>query len=377
MSIRSMRFAGCLCAIAIAITAFTGCSSFRTTVLQRFSDDSVAPQTTNTRLKGVPVKLKVPSHLLVTIYEEQVILANSDAVTQQLDNEAAQAATNLIEARNALRAVESAPAARREELAGYDRAIAKAETLLADEGDVTIQESIEKTIDALKKDRAGKLEEVIAADANLANTVALRDTVARLEAARDVAEQKAAVGYTLVSFSPAQLHVESELQYTDKVFLVDFKRPAGGVLDLKGAEMDDEQYFADVSADITERTMKDIGEALGTFGEAAAKLRPSAENRAIPVSAETPDAEASNTVNFQKSIVAMKRFDVNECDWEQRVQEFIEIHLGRGDLSGDRGMPAHQHPGAPAMDPEFESTIIEQSLPADAPVTAPSLTPAN
>jgi len=230
------RLATCLSLGVFLIVVFPGCTSFRTTVLQRFANDSVAPQATNARLRGIPVKLKVPSHLLVTICEEQVILADLDG-----------------------------------------------------DGD---------------GDGDGDDEEM---------------------------------QYALVSFSPAQLRVETELQYTDKIFLVDFRRPGGGVLNLKGAEMDEEQYFADLSAEITERTMEDISQALGTLGEAAARYRPGSTNRAIPVSADTPIGEANNAINFQASIVAMKRFDINECGWEQRMQRFIDIHLNRPDLSADPG----------------------------------------
>jgi len=55
----------------------SGCTSFRTTALYRFENDSLKPQKTNSPLKGLPVKMKVPSHVHVIVAEQQVILANS------------------------------------------------------------------------------------------------------------------------------------------------------------------------------------------------------------------------------------------------------------------------------------------------------------
>lgn len=205
-------------AASIAMILVAGCTSFRTTALYRFDNDSVTRECTNKKLKGLPVKLKVPSHIAVTIYEQQVLLA-----------------------------------------------------------------------------KAGK------------------------EATDPV------VAYRLVSFDPPQLMVESDMVYTDKVFLVDFRRPAAGILNLSEATMDDDQYFAKIQADVTERTINDVNASLQ-------KLQPVLSKPATPKAAAVvanAAEQASDNISFQKSVIAYQRFDISEPDWECRLQDFVNFQLNR------------------------------------------------
>ncbi len=209
----------------LAMIVIGGCTSFRTTALYRFDNDSVTPECTNKKLKGLPVKLKVPSHVAVTIFEQQVLLAITTTTTTG-----------------------TPPAT----------------------------------------------------------------------------ESK----YALVSFSPPQLMVETELVYTDKVFLVDFKRPAAGILDLTEAKMDDEQYFSNITAEVTERTINDINTSLGTLQPALTQFKKPAVPKAKATTANSPEADADN-VGFKKSVIAYQRFDISEPDWECRLQEFVNCQLNR------------------------------------------------
>lgn len=219
----------------LAMIVIGGCTSFRTTALYRFDNDSVTPECTNKKLKGLPVKLKVPSHLAVTIFEQQVLLAKGTGDTAQ---------------------------------------------------------------------------------------------------------------YALVSFSPPQLMVETELVYTDKVFLVDFKRPAAGILDLTEAKMDDEQYFSNITAEVTERTINDINTSLGTLQPALTQFKKPKVPTAKATTANSPEADADN-VGFKKSVIAYQRFDISEPDWECRLQEFVNCQLNR---CGTSCPPITTPMAAPASD---------------------------
>ncbi len=322
----------------LLVIVFSGCTSFRTTVLQRFSNDSVKPQKTNQKLKGLPVKLKVPSHLLVTIYEEQVILANGDPDLAKLADAAAGAAAEvqLIDAQIAKLDTDVAESqAQVDKLSSIITAVlAQIEAIEPNPDDVskqtvkTLQEELKNTRTLLAKAFTAN-REALGRQSTKPKLIADKEEAI---AAAKVAAANSAIGYTLISFTPAQFHVESELQYTDKIFLVDFKRPAGGILNLTGASMDEEQYFSDVQAEVTERTLSDIGDALTTVGGAVTKPKPTA---ATPVSSETPAADGNNTVNFQQSVIASKRFDISESGWEQNMRDFVNGHLGRSDLIGE------------------------------------------
>ena len=146
--------------------------------------------------------------------------------------------------------------------------------------------------------------------------------------------------YTLVSFDPAQYLVETQLEYTDKIFLVDFKRPAAGILDLKDAQMDDEQYFAKVQADVTERTIEDVSGALETITSPISSLKAKQSNSATPSSAANSISEINESVNFQKSVVAMCRFDISEPGWEEQMMCFINQKLtSKLELENEMALP--------------------------------------
>lgn len=202
--------------VVLLVYGMTGCTSFRTTSLYRLSNDSLTTQRTNKKLKGLPVKLKVPSHVSVVVYEQQVILAESENGSQK---------------------------------------------------------------------------------------------------------------YNLVSFSPPQFQIETQLEYTDKIFLVDFKRPAAGILNLESAKMDDEQYFSQVQAEIEEKTIESISGVLETVKDPLASLRPKKPNTAKPTSSNTPEGESKEDVHFQKSVVAIQRFDISEPGWEEEMMTFVNAKL--------------------------------------------------
>ena len=203
-----------------------GCTSFNTMTLGRLDNDSLFVECFGHKQKGIPVKLKVPTHVVVSIYEQQVLLRGDDGVRLQ-------------------------------------------------------------------------------------------------------------------SFSPPQYEVESELSYTDKVFLVDFVRPAGGSLTIgspgsNGITFDDDQYFKTIKAEVQEETMKQIGTALDTVKGALTSAGGIVEGE---------DTDHPN-LKFEKSIIACQRFDLARPHWEEEVNAFVEEYIGE---CGTCPVPAKQ-----AVLPEVE-----------------------
>jgi len=302
--------------LCVLMGCLVGCTSFKTSALLRLENDSVVREPTNQKLKGIPVKMKVPSHVGVTIYEQQILMANGLKETAELKKTATEKAT---QANKAITDVKVA-----------NKKVAV----------------LEPVIQKLKKDLEEVHKRVLAAPINSGEATAASNLETRIQEeldtkeadqestrlsipddkiaeANEAIEAASAPQYSLVSFTPAQLTVHTELIYTDKVFLVDFKRPAGGILDLKEARMDDEQYFANVSAEVTERTIADINTGLKTL---TAKEK---KNDAVPTSANTPEAEVADGINFQKSVIAYKRFDISEPGWEHLMDEFVKRYVGQ------------------------------------------------
>jgi hypothetical protein len=352
-------------ALSLLACLAVGCGSFRTTALYRFDNDSVVPECNNEKLKGIPVKLKVPSHVRVNVFEQQVILANTadevDAKKAAAKKDAdavkeTQAAirtlsTNVEVAKKQLELAEKEVAKRTEEhTAAVNMQIGteagelqRKELLIKQKGELLAAANalLTKASDELSAATEAK-------DSNLAKETT---ELLKRQAKAEVSAADAEVKYRLVSFTPQQLVVETELDYTDKIFLVDFRRPAAGILNLNEASMDDQQYFSKIQADVTERTLEDVGKALDTLKGTVAP--PAATPKAATTGADTPSGEANGSVNFQKSIVASKRFDISEPDWEARMNAFINSKLN----SQNGSFALHENSSTPMAYTDQEALV--------------------
>jgi DNA repair exonuclease SbcCD ATPase subunit len=317
-----------VCLIMLSIGMSTGCSSFRTTSLMRLTGHSVSVQQTNEKLKGLPVKLKIPSHLQVSIYEQQVILAADAESLTQAKKSITEAIAEVNKVENAIRSLDSTVEGAEKRLSAARQTLSILESMLRQNPQDQRAAIQKKITDETRKlvDAEAALETAFANRSinlpELAVELALKQ--GNLDRAR--AELQMLSGYNIVSFNPPQIIIETELQYTDKIFLVDFRRPAAGILNLKNAALDDEQYFSQIQAEVTERTIEDVSGALNRLSSPLASLR-TRDNRAIPTSARTPPAEAHQEVHFQKSIIGFHRFDISSPGWEEQVMIFINHAL--------------------------------------------------
>ena len=318
-----------LFSVVLFACATFGCTSFRTTSLYRLANDSLAPQRTNKKLKGLPVKLKVPSHVSVVVYEQQVILGTASEELKDLNKAVDLAAEIVQQKESSLKKLDDDVDQPQSTIDNTERTITNAIA----RRDASPNQRDKNAYDALiKKETAIKA----AAEANRDSALETRTTEQpNLEAELALAKGKlvlaiaaATPGYAIVSFSPPQYQVETQLEYTDKIFLIDFKRPAAGTLDLKNAKMDDQQYFSQVQAEIEEKTIESIGGALKTITNPLVSLGQKKSNSAKPTSASTPEGESKDDVHFQKSVVAIQRFDISEPGWEDEMMWFVNEKLG-------------------------------------------------
>lgn len=118
------------------------------------------------------------------------------------------------------------------------------------------------------------------------------------------------------------LNVATKVIYTDKVFTVDFKRPAGGTLALgsdsaAGVTFDDEQYFQKIQASYTEKTLEDINTALGTLKPSLTSAKKTSK----------PDDAAASKLGTEVREVARSRFDISDPSWEDQMHGFVEEHV--------------------------------------------------
>lgn len=105
---------------------------------------------------------------------------------------------------------------------------------------------------------------------------------------------------------------------TDKVFIVDFKRPLSGSLNYK-ATFGDDQYFDEVSGKLEDTTITDVANLVATVAPMLGKPAAGNEKGAI-----------GDELIVNKRVVAYRRFDIDATDFEMQVRCFLEEHLNCG-----------------------------------------------
>lgn len=103
---------------------------------------------------------------------------------------------------------------------------------------------------------------------------------------------------------------------TEKVVMVDFKRPAAGTFNLS-LDLDD-QYIDTVKQDITDETLSEVNAMLSTIVGGF----PQGFN---------PQSEGGSRVDVKevKSVVAVGVFEIDAPDFEVNVMQFLNCHLNQ------------------------------------------------
>lgn len=117
------------------------------------------------------------------------------------------------------------------------------------------------------------------------------------------------------------LNVRTEVIKSKKVFVVDFKRPASGSLNLT-ADFNEQQYFKQIVSQLEDTTIVDSANLLGTALKFAT---------AKPASAGGDGTRSLPKHLRQVRVVAYRRFDINDPDYEMQVEEFVNTHLNSCD----------------------------------------------
>ncbi|MBL8810739.1 MAG: hypothetical protein JNM43_11225 [Planctomycetaceae bacterium] len=118
-----------------------------------------------------------------------------------------------------------------------------------------------------------------------------------------------------------------EMIYTEKVVMVDFKRPAAGSSNLK-VDFTEDQYIKNMQQDITDETLQRVNELVAT-------TLPSF----VEASGGTEPQKIEDRIKEVKSIVAVGMFDVDDPNFEMLVQQFLQDHV-----NCSAGCPAGQFP---------------------------------
>ena len=109
-----------------------------------------------------------------------------------------------------------------------------------------------------------------------------------------------------------------EFIYTEKIFTVDFKRPAAGTFNLK-LEMTQDQYISKVQHDVTDKTIEQVTALFSTL----------APKGLLAGAVSLDSASIDGQIGTIKSVSAVGIFEIDAPDFEQQVTWFINHHLNQ------------------------------------------------
>lgn len=161
---------------------------------------------------------------------------------------------------------------------------------------------------------------------------------------------------------PAKLPLR-EISYhmieTEKLFVVDLKRPGAGTM---GATVDfnsEQQYFDEIKTRVVDETIAEVGNLLATVAPSGLFGVPTTESTG---------AKVRGRVKQVSTVVASKIFEIDAPDFEFQVRVFLDQHLNCchdcGVLSPDLQPPAElpPHTTYPLAPRQMLTPADEQSL---------------
>lgn len=111
----------------------------------------------------------------------------------------------------------------------------------------------------------------------------------------------------------------SEFLYTEKVFTVDFKRPAAGSYNLD-LDLTEDQYIQKISHDVTDETIKDVTALLGALPGLGIKFAEGGEGERGTLDERLKEV---------KAVVAVGLFEIDDPEFEAQVTEFVNCHMNQ------------------------------------------------
>jgi hypothetical protein len=116
------------------------------------------------------------------------------------------------------------------------------------------------------------------------------------------------------------LNVRTEVIKTKKVFIVDFKRPLSGTLDMD-AKFSADQFFNSIANKVEDTTITDTAALVSTIIKGATGQS---------TGADLSSSKLTNELRRSR-VVAYHRFDMNCPDFEQQLEAFVNRHLNECD----------------------------------------------
>jgi hypothetical protein len=128
------------------------------------------------------------------------------------------------------------------------------------------------------------------------------------------------------------LDVRTEVVESEKVFTVDFKRPASGILDLDMTFDQEEQYFQKIASELSDTTITDAANLVSTSMKAISGLQAASNSGGSRSDADLLKRLRAVPIEMDVRVVAYHRFDINSPTFEEDLCGFVNDHLNAWDV---------------------------------------------
>jgi hypothetical protein len=147
-----------------------------------------------------------------------------------------------------------------------------------------------------------------------------------------------------------------EFIYGEKIFTVDFKRPAAGMYNLQ-LLMTEDQYISKLQHDITDTTIQEVTNLVTRFFPSGLGADPAANGGG--------DKDGGPIFREIQSVVAVDIFEIDAPDFEQQMTAFANHHLNQ----------AHDAWVSPPPSVKVKFPLVPEEVPAPAPHNGPPAVP--
>ena len=110
----------------------------------------------------------------------------------------------------------------------------------------------------------------------------------------------------------------TEFVYSEKIFTVDFKRPAAGAFNLD-VDLTDDQYIEKIQHDVTDQTISEVGGLLDSIGGLPG----------FNLANDSGNGAQAPQITPVKSVAAVGLFEIDDPIFEEKVTDFINCHLNQ------------------------------------------------
>lgn len=113
-----------------------------------------------------------------------------------------------------------------------------------------------------------------------------------------------------------------EMVYSEKIVMVDFKRPAAGTFNLD-VDLTEDQYIKKIQHDVTDETLEQVNAILGTLSSPGGLFNPASTD------ADPPQTDGDKSLREVRSVVAVGVFEIDAPDFELQINEFLNCHINK------------------------------------------------